>query len=83
MSTTNDELKELLITLMEKLDENTQIERELLELLKQNNADTAKISDYVSVELTTEQQIKGFLINVGANIVGNSVRTPQIINLGG
>ncbi len=43
MNTTNDELKELLQELLEKLDENTAIEKELLKLLYKNNEDTAKI----------------------------------------
>lgn len=77
----NNELKLLLLNLTEDLIENTAINKELLDLLKDNNNKTDKIHSYVEVELSTSQQLKDFGFNVLANIAGNAIATPTIINL--
>lgn len=63
------------------LEENTEINKELLKLLKQNNIHTKEIYEYTTVQLSTEQQIKDFGINIAANLIGNSVTMPNIIDL--
>ena len=68
-------------TLMTLLTENTKQNRELLELLRQNNKHTSDIHDYITVQLSPEQQVKNFLLNVGANLAGNTITVPNIVNL--
>lgn len=71
---TNDEL-------MDAIKENTEINKELLKLLKQNNLHTKAVYDFVEVSLSPEQQTKDFLLNVGANLLGNSITVPTLVNL--
>ena len=80
MDVTNEELKVLIEQLIEDLKVNTEINKELMLLLKTNNGHTKDIYDYVSVQLSPSQQAKDFLINVGANLVGNSITVPTIVN---
>lgn len=92
---TNLELQKRILDLEKKLDENTAINkqlislvqsntdynRQLLELLKLNNSHTKDIHDYITVELSTEQQLKDFGLNIAANLIGNTVDMPTVINL--
>ena len=71
----------LLENLSRAIEENTAINRELLELLKTNNKHTENINDYVTVQLSAEQQAKDFLINTAANLVGNAIQVPTLIRI--
>lgn len=76
----NDELKVLVEQLSKDLAENTAINKELLELLRINNKHTDEVWRYVNVELSPEQQWKNFGANIAANLIGNSITVPTIID---
>lgn len=76
----NDELKVLVEQLSKDLAENTAINKELLELLRVNNKHTDEVWKYVNIELSTEQQWKNFGANIAANLIGNSIAVPTIID---
>lgn len=94
---TNTELRELLLQLQSELQKNTLINEELRMLikdtkelnkemsimLKENNHQTKAVYDYVQVQLSPEQELRDFLINTGANLVGNAIAVPTLINLKG
>lgn len=62
-------------------DEVNQNEKFLIELLTINNKETNHIYKATIKDKSTEQQAKDFLLNLAANIAGNAVSVPQIINL--
>lgn len=66
--------------LMEALKENTELTKQLLELLKINNKKTIELHESVMAELTPEAQLKAFGYNTLANVIGNTVAVPTIIN---
>lgn len=70
-------LREDLTKLIRETNENEQL---LLELLKKNNHDTERIQKAIIEDKSTEQQAKDFLLNIAANIAGNAIRTPVVID---
>lgn len=85
METTYSEIMEMLnnisndINVLKKeINENESL---LLELLKANNDHTKKIYEATVEDKSTSQQLKDFGMNVLANIAGNAISTPTIINL--
>lgn len=77
----NEELRILIEKLSKDLEENTAINKELLELLKINNARTNDVWRYVNVELSPEQQWKNFGYNIAANLVANTIESPTLIKI--
>lgn len=73
-------LKADLTNIVNEVNEN---EKLLLELLKKNNNDTEKIHRAIIEDKSMEQQTKDFLLNVAANLAGNAIRTPVIIDISG
>lgn len=53
----------------------------LIELLKTNNNHTKKVYEATVKDKSAEQQTKDFLMNVAANLVGNTIGVPNIINV--
>lgn len=69
-----DELKNLKI----EVNENETL---LISLLKLNNKHTEHIYNASIKDKSSEQQLKDFSLNVLANIAGNSIKSPILINL--
>lgn len=81
LETKLDENAAIINKLLQLLYDNTEYSKKLLELLEKNNIQTKDIHDYITVELSTEQQLKDFGLNIAANLLGNTVSVPTIINL--
>ena len=53
----------------------------LIELLRINNKHTKQFYEATIKDKSPEQQAKDFLLNVAANLAGNAVSVPTIINM--
>lgn len=76
-----EELKEIrkeYNKLHEELKENQEL---LIQLLKMNNSHTKHIYEATIKDKSAEQQLKDFAMNIAANIAGNAVCVPTLINL--
>ena len=61
-----------------ELKENQEL---LIELLRINNKHTKQVYEATIKDKSPEQQAKDFLLNVAANLAGNAVSVPTIINM--
>lgn len=64
-------------TLKNEVNQNESL---LIKLLEVNNKHTKKIYDVTIQDKSSEQQLKDFGMNILANIAGNAVTVPQLIN---
>lgn len=64
--------------LHQELKENQKL---LIELLSINNKHTKHIYEATVKDKSPEQQAKDFLLNVAANLAGNAVSVPTLINM--
>ena len=72
------EIREEYKQLHQELKENQEI---LIELLKINNKHTKEVYNATIKDKSPEQQAKDFLLNVAANLAGNAVAVPTILNM--
>lgn len=75
-----NEIKLLRSEITQVIREINENEKLLLDLLKKNNHDTEFIQKAIVEDKSAEQQTKDFLINVAANLVGNTIKTPTLFN---
>ena len=78
---TNIELREILLDLKTLINENTKINKELYELLKINNEQTCWLKKTKEKELSPEEQLKIFGIDIAGNLLANSIQTPTLLKL--
>lgn len=73
-----ENIEKQLVDLKKEVNENEQL---LIELLKTNNKQTKHIYEATIKDKSSEQQAKDFLMNVVANIAGNTIATPTLLNI--
>lgn len=76
-----NEIKSLREDLTKVISEVNENEKLLLELLRKNNHDTEKIHKAIVEDKSAEQQTKDFLLNIAANIAGNAIKTPVVVDV--